>query len=293
MLRHPLHLRFVTLTLLLCGVALLHLTGCVSAKTETTSSSPTTPAGKILVVLSSAPVQELADGSTRATGYFLNEFYAPYVALTAQGYDVTIATPGGKPPALDPESLDEKYWGEDLEELGRAKAFIETHPQMASPLALEDASRRVSDFQGILVPGGQGVMVDLLDDETLHALIAAFGDSGKPVGLICHAPAILTRASFRPNPFEGRRVTSVSRVEEWYIERFVMGARARNRMIGSALDDSGYKHDAALPGKGYAVRDGNLVTSQNPFSGDMFNRLYLAALNDWRSNGEEPGGRSR
>lgn len=274
---------FTSFTVLL-GVA---AAGCASApayRVAFESRAQPRPAGTVLVVLSAAPIQTLADGSTRETGYFLNEFYEPYDALVDAGYAVAIATPGGRPPALDPESLDEKYWDNPMV-LAAARKLVDELPQMKAPLRLEDVAARSAEYQAIIVPGGQGVMVDLLDDPVLHALLREFGDTDRPVGLICHAPAILSRMAADPNPFAGRRVTSVSGIEEWYIETFVMDADAQVRAIGDTLDDNGFRHEAAFPGRSNAVRDCNLVTSQNPFSSGAFNDLFLAAMMDWRRSG--------
>lgn len=242
------------------------------------------PVGAVLMVLPAAETQTLADDSPRKTGFFLNEFYEPYVALVDAGYVVTIATLSGQRPAVDPESLEEKYW-KARDEREHALRMVESHPELLAPLPLENLVARAADFQALVVPGGQAVMVDLLDNPVLHGLLREFGASHRPVGLICHAPAILTRMVGEPNPFAGRRVTSVSRIEEWYIETFVMHAKAQVRGIASRLDEAGLRHEAAFPGKPKAVRDCNLVTSQNPYSSAVFNTLFLAALDDWRRGG--------
>jgi putative intracellular protease/amidase len=238
------------------------------------------PKGKILFVLSAAREQTLADSSKRATGTFLGELYEPYLALTGAGHEVVFATDAGAAPAIDPESLDERYW-QDEARRARARRFIERAPQVRAPLSLKEARAAADSFDGIVVPGGQGVMVDLLDNADLHALLDHFGAKHQPVGLICHAPAVLTRMR-QPNPLSGRTVTSVSSLEELYIETFVMGAEAQVRDIGEQLEDHGYEHEAAFPGGAHAQRDCNLVTSQNPFSTDRFSALYLEALADYR-----------
>jgi|GEM_PF-301121 len=241
--------------------------------------------GAVLMVLSAASEQKLADGSTRATGVFLNEFYEPYRALVDAGYEVVLATPGGRRPAFDPEGLKPSYWKERPDALAEAQALVAGLPQLQAPLPLAEVRTRAATFQALLIPGGQGVMVDLLDDAELHGLLVDFGASARPVGLVCHAPALLARLPAKQSPFSGRRVTSVSGFEEWYIETFVMGARAQVRGIGDQLDEAGYEHETAFPGRSRAVRDCNLVTSQNPFSGADFNALFLAALTDWRNEG--------
>ena len=83
----------------------------------------------------------------------------------------------------------------------------------------------------------------------------------------------------------GAVVTSVSRTEEMFIETFVMGAKAQVRRIGRQLEHAGYRHTSRFPGRAHAVRDCNLVTSQNPFSSEAFNRHFLAALRDFRRGG--------
>ncbi|XXF80139.1 type 1 glutamine amidotransferase domain-containing protein [Myxococcaceae bacterium GXIMD 01537] len=237
------------------------------------------------MVLSAASEQKLADGSTRQTGVFLNEFYEPYRALVDAGYSVTLATPEGRAPAFDPEGMKPSYWKDHPEALAEAQALLTQHPQLRAPVPLSEVRTRSDAFQAILVPGGQGVMVDLLHDTDLHGLLVDFGVSARPVGLVCHSPALLSRLPKERSPFLGRRVTSVSGFEEWYIETFIMGARAQVRGIAEQLEDAGYLHESAFPGRSRAVRDCNLVTSQNPYSGADFNALFLAALDDWRRAG--------
>lgn len=259
-------------------------TSCASSpsyRIELPARPETREAGTILFVLTAAAEQSLRGGGKRATGYFLNEFYEPYRALEDAGYHVAVATPGGRPAVVEPESLDEKYWSSPAE-LERARHERVSLRELAVPLSLAEARARQEEFQGLVVPGGQGVMVDLLDDPDLQALLIAFDANDRPVGLVCHAPALLTRFPEGQRPFAGSRVTSVSAFEEWYIETFVMGDEARVRAIGSALDDHGYRHEAAFPGTSKAVRDCALVTSQNPFSGKEFSSYYLEALRDHR-----------
>jgi len=264
------------------GLALMAGLACGAAEPSLRSSFPSPaatprPKGAVLFVVSAADKQTLADGTQRATGTFLGEFYEPYVALTRDGYRVVFATADGAVPAVDPESLDDDYWPEEAERK-KAQAFVESSVEWREPRSLGDVE--ADAFDGIVVPGGQGMMEDLLDDPRMHSLLREFAKRHKPVGLICHAPAILTRME-PPHALTGRTVTSVSGIEEFYIESFVMGADARFRRIGAELEDAGYEHAAALPGRAHAVRDCNLVTSQNPFSTSQFGVLYLEALRDY------------
>jgi len=278
--------------LVVLGLALVALaaSGCadqepryhalVPQKSATETATLPRPPGRVLFVLSAAQLQILQNGKRRPTGNFLSELYEPYAALTNAGYQVVAATPGGRPPSIDPESLADKYWGDHLERRDSARSLLKS-PPFARPMPLGDALAVQHEFQGLVVPGGQGLMVDLLHDADAHALVAHFAASDRPLGMICHAPALLTRLA-TPSRLRGRQLTSVSGFEEFYIETFVMGGDARVRNIGEQLENAGYAHDTAFAGRSHAVRDCNLVTSQNPFSGADFTRLYLAALGDSR-----------
>lgn len=243
-----------------------------------TSARDTQSPGTVLFVLTAAGEQSLRNGKIRETGYFLGEFYEPYRAVKDAGYDVVFATPDGRVPVVDPESFEADYWTDHPDWLEPARQFAQNDATINAPMSLADARVHVDEFAGVIVPGGQGVMIDLLDDPDLHAIVLRHGNTGRPVGLVCHAPAILSRLPEADNPFDGRRVTSVTGFEEFYIERIVMHGRAEERGISRDLKKRGFRHDSALPGKSRAVRDCNLITSQNPFSSDAFARSYVAAL---------------
>lgn len=273
------------LVLLCLGLVALGAFGCADQEPRYRPQFPAAasvprPSGRVLFVLSAAQQQILQNGKRRPTGNFLSELYEPYAALKKAGYEVVVTTPGGRPPSVDPESLADKYWGDHLERREAARTLLES-PLFVRPMPLGDALAAHHEFQGMLVPGGQGLMVDLLHDADAHALVARFAASDRPLGMICHAPALLTRFA-TPSRLRGRQLTSVSGFEEFYIERFVMQGDAQVRKIGDQLESAGYVHDTAFAGRSHAVRDCNLVTSQNPFSGAAFTRLYLAALDDFR-----------
>lgn len=224
------------------------------------------------MVLSAAAAQTLADGRTRSTGYFLSEMYDAVVAIESLGLSVEYVTPDGGSPAIDPESEEESYWP-DRATLERARL----RAGAIRPISAAAALSRAAEFSGVVVVGGQGVMVDVVASTDVASLLVALAD--RPVGLICHAPALLTRLSSQP--FLGRTVTSVSGVEEWFIETFVMGAEARDRGIHDQLEASGFTYVSGWPGRPFAVRDGNLVTSQNPYSGEAFGALFRTALAEY------------
>jgi putative intracellular protease/amidase len=274
-----------TFALLLLGPICVNLVlACANPQQEQAAHAytplPADERARVLFVLTAASEQQLRNDKRRKTGYFLSEFYEPYQALRRLGHELAIATPEGAPPLIDPEGLEDDYWT-DVSMREEAKAFVERDAALRSLLTLEQALESADDWDGLVIPGGQGVMVDLYPNDTLRQLITRLGASGKAVGLICHAPALLVRLG-PEGPFRGREVTAISGLEEFYIETFVMGGEAQVRKIGNLLEANGYDYDAAFPKSDHAVRDCNLVTSQNPFSGEAFINEFIPALHDAR-----------
>lgn len=240
------------------------------------SQSPT-----ILFVLSSADSLELNSGEKiYQTGVFLNEFYYPYKSITSKGFDVAFATPGGIKPTIDEGSLDEKYWKNYPELKEEAIDFWNNDENFSNPMTLESAMANLDQYMGMVVPGGQGLMVDLIADDTIPTMLKGFAESDKAIGLICHAPALLTTIPKDKNPFTGFKVNSVTYIEELFIETIVMGGRPANRKIARQLKELGLQHKSGFPGSDFAVRDRNLVTSQNPYSGRSFVELFIPLLQE-------------
>lgn len=244
-------------------------------------SEPHPPRGTVLFLLSSASEQELRNGKKRPTGTFLSEFYEPYRAVIEDGYEVAIATPKGLAPVIDPEGMKNKYWeNESVKKTALSQLVKEARFQ--KPLSFDEALARVDLWEAIVIPGGQGVMLDVVVDPRAHQLVLDLARRNKAIGLICHAPALLKHLPQTGNPLAARAVTAVSPFEEFFIETFIMGGKAQDRRLGRQLRRRGYDYDSALPKADYAVRDCNLVTSQNPFSGSAFLREFRWALMDAR-----------
>ena len=234
---------------------------------------------KILFVMSAADTLQLNNGEKlRQTGVFLNQFYLAYKSVTEAGYTVDFATPNGIIATIDEESINDKYWKNNLEVKNEALIFTKTDSIFNSPKTLEKAIESKSDYIGLIIPGGQGLMVDLKDDINIPILLKYFAKENKPTGLICHAPSLILTIPKEENPYIGFKVNSVSPFEEFVIERFIMKGKPKNRKIAKRLKKLGLKYRRKLPKANYAVKDRNLVTSQNPFSGTAFNKLYLEAL---------------
>lgn len=240
---------------------------------------------KVLIVMSAADTLLLDGNQRHPTGVFVNELYHPVIALDHFGFELVFATPEAKKASLDPESLKDKYWN-SKEEKEEAIRFLNSLPSFQKPVSLESAIKEQKNFISILIPGGQGLMTDLLYDKNLPLLLSSFQNQGKTIGLICHAPALLTTLPSGPLGegflFQGYRVNSVTKTEEWFIETFVMKGSPKVRKISELLKERGMIYESSFfPASGYATRDRNLVTSQNPFSGNEFTKLYLDAISDY------------
>ena len=239
---------------------------------------------KILFVMSAADTIALNNGEKfRQTGVFLNEFYLAYKSVVDAGYIVDFATPNGIVATIDEESLNDKYWKKNSALKEEALSFIKTNNAFNHPKTLEETNDTKSDYIGLIIPGGQGLMVDLMVDKNIPILLKYFARKGKPTGLICHAPGLLLTIPKDENPYIGFKVNAVPPFEEFVIERFIMKGKPKNRKIAKKLKRNGLKYKSGLPKSNFAIRDRNLVTSQNPFSGSSFNKLFLEALTEYVS----------
>ena len=168
---------------------------------------------KVLMIVSAADHWTLNDGTLHPTGFWAEELVTPYSIFTDAGWDVDVATPGGKAPVVDKASLDESAGDPDT--LAAVKAKLdELAPVLAEPLNLADV--KAADYDLVFYPGGHGPMEDLAVDETSgHILTERMADNA-PVALLCHAPAAVLATENAPDgsPFAGRKMTGFSNDEE-------------------------------------------------------------------------------
>ncbi|SMC62595.1 DJ-1/PfpI family protein [Cellulophaga tyrosinoxydans] len=237
---------------------------------------------KILFILSTADTLELNKGQKlRQTGVFLNEFYLAYRSVLKNGYAVDIATPNGIIVSIDEESINDKYWKNNLDIKVEAIKYIKTDSGFNNPITLEKAIENHNNYIGMIIPGGQGLMIDLMDSRNIPILLKQFAANNKPTGLICHAPSLLLTIPVAENPYLGYKVNAVSTMEEIVIEKFIMKGKPKIRKIAKRLRKLGLKYRSGLPKSNFAIKDRNLITSQNPFSSKKFNTLFLAALREY------------
>lgn len=223
---------------------------------------------KILIVLTSH--DRLGD-TGKKTGFWLEEFAAPYYVFKDAGAQVTLVSPLGGQPPLDPKSDEPDAQTAATERFGK-------DPQAQDALAHTGrlADVRAADFDAVFYPGGHGPLWDLAEDPASIALIEAFDRAGKPHGLVCHAPGALRRvrsADGRPL-VEGRKVTGFSNSEEAAVQL--------TEVVPFLIEDE-FKRLGGLYEKGpdwqpHVVVAGRLVTGQNPASSEAVAEALLARL---------------
>lgn len=210
----------------------------------------------ILMVLTSHA--QLGD-TGRATGFWLEEFAAPYYLFKDAGAQVTLASPRGGQPPLDPKSDDPAA---QTEATRRFKDDDAAQAELAHTRLLGDVAE--SGFDAVFYPGGHGPLWDLAEDSTSIALIEAMLDAGKPVAAVCHAPAVLRHAKRRDGSsvVKGSKVTGFTNSEEQAAGLTdVVPFRVEDMLRAQGGDYT--KLDDWQP---HVVVDGRLVTGQNPAS---------------------------
>ena len=223
---------------------------------------------KILMVLTSH--DRLGDTGHK-TGFWLEEFAAPYYVCKDAGAAITLASPAGGQPPLDPKSDEPDAQTPATE---RFHQDVEAQQQLAAtlPLAQVDAA----DFDAVFYPGGHGPLWDLANDAASIALIEAFVRADKPIGLVCHAPGALikVRADDGQPLIAGRKVTGFTNSEE--------AAVGLTAVVPFLIEDE-FKRLGGLYEKGpdwrpLIITDGRLVTGQNPASSEGVAQALLQQL---------------
>jgi putative intracellular protease/amidase len=210
---------------------------------------------KILMVLTSH--DKLGD-TGRKTGFWLEEFVAPYYTFLDAGAAVTLASPKGGQPPLDPVS-DTPQGQTDLTR--RFKQDPAAQAVLAKTLTL--AGVKDADHDAVFYPGGHGPMWDLAEDTRSIALIEAFYSAGKPVAAVCHAPGALHHARFQGQSIvKDKRVTGFANSEEEAVEL----TRIVPFLVEDELKRLGGLYEKAADWASFVVTDGRLVTGQNPAS---------------------------
>lgn len=224
---------------------------------------------KVLMVLTS---HDTLGDTGKKTGFWLEELAAPYYAFKDAGAEITLASPNGGQPPLDPKS-DEPMFQTDLTR--RFTADEAANAQLAQTARLDSVDQ--NDFDTVFYPGGHGPMWDLAEDETSIRLIESFVAAGKTIALVCHAPGVLHRVK-NPDgtPFvNGRYVTGFTNSEE--------AAVGLEKVVPFLVEDEllslGAVFSKVKDWGVHTVVDGRLITGQNPASSEEAAHALIAALN--------------
>jgi putative intracellular protease/amidase/catechol 2,3-dioxygenase-like lactoylglutathione lyase family enzyme len=210
---------------------------------------------KILMVLTS---HDQLGNTGRKTGFWLEEFAAPYFVFRDAGVQLTLASPKGGQPPLDPKS--------DLPEnqtppMARFKKDKTAQEALANTVKL--SSVKSQDFDTVFYPGGHGPMWDLAEDPVSITLLESFYNAGKPIALVCHSPGVLRHVTYKGEPLvKGKRVTGFTNGEEEEAQL--------TKVVPFLVEDELLRLGATFEKKAnwqpFAITDGRLITGQNPAS---------------------------
>jgi putative intracellular protease/amidase len=222
----------------------------------------------ILMVLTSH--DRLGD-TGKKTGFWLEEFAAPYYVFKDAGASLTLASPQGGQPPLDPKS-DEP----DAQTDATRRFQQDPAAQQALANTVRLSSVSAEQFDAVFYPGGHGPLWDLAEDADSIRLIETMAASGKPVAAVCHAPGVLgkVRGPDGAPLVKGKRVTGFTNTEE----EAVGLTRVVPFLVEDMLVKNGGQYSKAGDWAPYVITDGLLVTGQNPASSEPGAHALLALL---------------
>ena len=223
---------------------------------------------KILMVLTS---HDKLGNTGEKTGFWLEEFAAPYYVFKDAGAEISLASPLGGQPPLDPKSDAPDF---QTEATHRFKADKVAQKELVSTHKLSEVS--AADFDAIFYPGGHGPLWDLAEDPSSIDLIEAMLAAGKPVAAVCHAPGVLRhpKTSDGTSVVQGRTVTGFTNSEE----EAVGLTEIVPFLVEDMLKQNGGKYTKQADWQPHIVADGLLITGQNPASSEPAAKALLAKL---------------
>lgn len=211
----------------------------------------------------------------RKTGFWLEEFAAPYYVFKDAGIDLTLSSPNGGQPPIDPKS--------DLPE-NQTPAMLRFKQDEAAKKALSQTTKladmKAEDFDTVFYPGGHGPMWDLAENPASISLIESFYNAGKPIALVCHAPGALHRVTYKGAPLvKGKRVTGFANSEEEEVQL----TKVVPFLVEDELKRLGGIYEKAPNWQSFVVVDGRLITGQNPASSTAAAQALLKLLSEKKS----------
>ena len=223
---------------------------------------------KVLMVLTS---HDKLGNTGKKTGFWLEEFAAPYYVFKNADADIVLASPAGGSPPLDPKSDLPDFQTEATHRYAPDPA---AQPALATTVKLSEV--KAEDFDTVFYPGGHGPLWDLAESDTSIALIESFVRAGKPIGFVCHAPGVLrhVKAADGQPLVKGRRVTGFTNGEETAVEL----TDVVPFLLEDELQALGARYEKAGDWQPFTVVDGRLVTGQNPASSESAANALLKLL---------------
>ncbi|MCZ8230545.1 type 1 glutamine amidotransferase domain-containing protein [Flavobacterium sp.] len=222
---------------------------------------------KVLFVVTS---HDKLGNTGEKTGFWTEEFAAPYYALADKGIQIDIATPLGGQPPIDPKSADPASATEDTKRFDADTALL---AKLKNTKKLTEVNP--SDYDAVFYPGGHGPLWDLAEDTTSADLIATFYTQNKPVAFVCHAPAALKNVKVNGHFLvKGKKVTGFTNSEEAAVGL----TNVVPFLVEDMLQKNGGSFSKAEDWHSYAVEDGLLITGQNPASSKLVAEKLLAQL---------------
>jgi putative intracellular protease/amidase len=219
---------------------------------------------KILMVMTS---HDTLGNTGRKTGFWLEEFAAPYYVFTDAGAKVTVVSPKGGQPPIDPKSDDP---ANQTASQTRFKGDKKTQEVLANTGKLDSVSAK--DFDTVFYPGGHGPMWDLAEDPVSIKLIEDFYNSGKPIAFVCHAPGVLRHVKHKGEPLvKGKHVSGFTNSEE----EAVGLTNVVPFLVESELVKLGALFEKVPDWQPFTVTDGRLITGQNPASSEVTAKALL------------------
>src|SRR3984957_1996213 len=206
----------------------------------------------------------------RKTGFWLEEFAAPYFVFRDAGVELTLASPNGGQPPIDPKS--------DLPEsqtpaMTRFKKDPSAQKALSQTVKLADVKSQ--DYDTVFYVGGHGPMWDLAESPVSIALLESFYDSGKVIALVCHSPGVLCHVKYQGEPLvKGKRVTGFTNEEEEAVHL----TKVVPFLVEDELKRLGAKFEKLPVWQPHSIVDGRLVTGQNPASSTSAAQALLKLL---------------
>ena len=222
---------------------------------------------KVLFVLTS---HDKLGSTEEKTGFWVEEFASPYYYLADKDVEITLASPKGGQPPIDPKSELPDFQTPATERFNKDENL---QNQLANTKILGEV--KAEDFDAVFYPGGHGPLWDLAEDKDSVRLIEDFYNSNKPVGAVCHAPAVFKNTTSNGESLvKGKKVTGFSNTEEEAVQL----TEVVPFLVENMLQENGGQYSKSEDWHPYAVEDRHLITGQNPASSELVAELLLKQL---------------